>query len=269
VESQKLELVEITIEQEPVIQYESVIQFSNQLKQKLASLNISKMEATEENKKTLKDTRADINKVWKEIEDSRKNAKNVLMKPYDDFEKVYKEKIKEPIEAALDELKEKIDRVEDQEKEKKEQEILDYFNEKKEATQITYAEWQDLGIRVGISTSINKTRTAIDQYFEKLLIDQNKIHLSEHKEILMKHFIKNRNLEESVRLTEQELADKAKAEALLNQEFVTVPEPVIVDPPKAKPAMEKMLVMEFKVWGTRTQLKELKEFMEREGIKYE
>jgi len=134
VESQKLELVEITIEQEPVIQYESVIQFSNQLKQKLASLNISKMEATEENKKTLKDTRADINKVWKEIEDSRKNAKNVLMKPYDDFEKVYKEKIKEPIEAALDELKEKIDRVEDQEKEKKEQEILDYFNEKNGAT---------------------------------------------------------------------------------------------------------------------------------------
>lgn len=268
------EVVEIKLTQEPIIKYDSLVAFASNIQNNLEKLNVEKMPATEENKKTLKETRTEINKNIKTFEDERKRIKKLVLDPYELFEKDYKELIKDPLEKASNVLKMKIDSIEDDQKKEKENEVRAYFNEKKVAYEISFLKFEDLGISIGISTTVASVKKLTDKLFTDTLADLNKIKSSEHEEKLLKHYIVVKDLKRAEELTKQELEQIARVNQMIQSQAVEI----TVNEPEAeeieKPVMEEIkdnqiYEMSFKVWGTKEQLIGIKNYIEKEGIKYE
>lgn len=268
------EVVEIKLTQEPIIKYDSLVAFASNIQNNLEKLNVEKMPATDDNKKTLKETRAEINKNIKTFEDERKRIKKLVLDPYELFEKDYKELIKDPLEKASNVLKTKIDAIEDVQKKEKEEELRAYFDEKKIAYEIDFLIFEDLDISVGVSTVVSAVKRLTDQVFTETLADLNKIKSSKHQEKLLKHYIKVKDLKKAEELTREELQQEARVNQMIQSQAVeiTVNEPVSEE--IEKPVMEEIkdnqiYEMSFKVWGTKEQLISIKNYIEKEGIKYE
>ena len=95
----------IRITEVPAIR-SSVDELALVVKKRIAELRIEEIEPTEENKKLLKATRADLNKEIKNYEEKRKKNKEILLKDYNVFEEEYKKKIKALYEETDKILKE-------------------------------------------------------------------------------------------------------------------------------------------------------------------
>lgn len=74
---------------------------------------------TDENIKTIKQVRADLNKEFKGVEQQRKLVKEQILAPYMKFEDVYKQYISDKYKSADSDLKTKIDLTENEFKAKK------------------------------------------------------------------------------------------------------------------------------------------------------
>lgn len=268
------DVVEIELTQEPIIKYDSLVAFASKIQMDLEELNVENMPATDDNKKTLKETRAEINKNIKTFEDERKRIKKLVLDPYELFEKDYKELIHEPLNKASNILKTKIEAIEDVQKKEKEEELRAYFDEKKIAYEIDFLIFEDLDISVGVSTVVSAVKRLTDQVFTETLADLNKIKSSKHQEKLLKHYIKVKDLKKAEELTREELQQEARVNQMIQSQAVeiTANEPVAEE--IEKPVMEEIkdnqiYEMSFKVWGTKEQLISIKNYLEKEGIKYE
>ena len=80
----------IIVKQLPQIE-EHLKELSTEIDKKVE--NAKSLICTEENVKTIKQVRADLNKEFKEVEQQRKTVKEQVLKPYNDFETIYKQYI--------------------------------------------------------------------------------------------------------------------------------------------------------------------------------
>lgn len=143
---------------------------------------------TEENVKTIKQVRADLNKEFKEVEQQRKNVKEQVLAPYMQFEEIYKQYISDKYKSADIDLKAKIDSVENELKVRKEQEIKDYFNECVIREQIDFLDYSRLNINVTLSASIKSLKEQVDMFINRIIDDLKLIETQEHKaEILVEY----------------------------------------------------------------------------------
>ena len=113
----------IVVKQLPVIE-ETLKNISTKIAEKVATATA--LVVNDDTIKEVKTARAELNKMKDELEAKRISVKNMVLKPYDDFEKVYKEYITEPFARADKDLKEKISNVENAQKEAKKEKILEY-----------------------------------------------------------------------------------------------------------------------------------------------
>ena len=79
-----------------------------------------------------KKIRAELNKELTKFENVRKNIKNTIMKPYMEFEKLYKDKIANKYNKATEFFKEKIETMEGQIKDSRKNKLQEYFEELKQ-----------------------------------------------------------------------------------------------------------------------------------------
>ena len=93
----------IIIKQLPQIE-EHLKELSTEVDKKVE--NAKGLICTEENVKTIKQVRADLNKEFKEVEKQRKEVKEKVLAPYMQFEMIYKEYISE-YRSADNDLKKK------------------------------------------------------------------------------------------------------------------------------------------------------------------
>lgn len=82
------------------------------------------LDCNEDNLKIVKKNKAEINKVYKDLEARRIEVKNLVLAPYNEFEVVYKECVKEVIEPGIKLLGERVTEVEDRIKDKKSLKLL-------------------------------------------------------------------------------------------------------------------------------------------------
>ena len=92
----------IIIKQLPQIE-EHLKELSIEVEQKVE--NAKSLICTEENVKTIKEVRADLNKEFKEVEKQRKTVKEQVLAPYMQFEEVYKQYISDKYRSADNDLK--------------------------------------------------------------------------------------------------------------------------------------------------------------------
>lgn len=268
--------------------------------------NAMQLVCTEETRKDVKSIRTELSKEFAEMENQRKRVKEAIMEPYNQFEAVYKECISDPYKKADAELKKRIDEVESGLKSEKEKAIRDYFNELCKANNLPWLRFEQMGLKIGLSTSVNGTKTALTSTVLRISNEVLELSRYENAAELMVEYKKSLNMalalstirarQEQIDLQKQyeaqrraaleqqraaeEKVQKAVSEAQETQQDAAEP-PIeeVTAPTEETPTEAPVAVQEqaqptiyevkFSVRGTIEQLKKLKQFIMQEGMSYD
>lgn len=240
---------------------------------------------TEDTVKDVKKVRSDLNKELKDYEERRKAVKTAIMKPYNDFEEIYKDCISDTYKKADTELKGKIDSVENELKKKKRIEVLCYFAELCEANSLDFITFENANINVTLSASMKSLKEQAKAFVDKIVDDLNLIDTQEHKDEILHEYKQSLNVSNAIttvanrykaieeakaREEERKAREQAETEAVAKVESVVeAVAPPTVEPIAPPVEEEKTYTLKFTVRGTMPQLKALKEFLNNGGYDYE
>lgn len=250
------------------------------------------MVCNEDTIQSVKKFRADINREFEQVEELRKAVKETVMRPYNDFEAVYKECVTKPKKVAEEALKAKVSETEESIKKQCEDGLREYFAELCAAHRLEWLKYEQVGIRVDMASAKSKTpkkqREQLVQFFVRVSESVDRINTLENADEIMVEF--QRTLDASVailtvrerhrRIEEQRLekesreADKIAQEAAeqkveeLYQKYLKPPTEAV----KTADEVDNEIIPRCTftaVNATRRQLRKLKKFLKEEGIMYE
>lgn len=268
----------IVVEQLPIIK-EQLKNISAEIDKEVEQAK--SLVCTEENVKTVKEVRAKLSNTFKALEEQRKNVKNAVMQPYNDFEEVYKECVTDKFKSADMDLKNKIDSIENEMKKQKQNEIRAYFEEYRQANNIDFVKFEQARINVTITASKKSLKEQAKAFIDKITDDLNLIETQEHKEEILVEYKQNLNVSNAIttvtnrfKAIEEEKKKQEELKEQLRQAPVVIvekkePKIEVLEKPKVEEKQEEILTLTFKVKGTRTKLKALKEFLNDGGYDYE
>lgn len=261
----------IVVEQLPIIK-ERLQEIRKEIEVKVETANA--LVCTEDTYKDIKKVRTELTKQFNELEEQRKAVKNAVMKPYNDFETIYKENVSDLFKKADSTLKTKINNVENELKEKKKKEINEYFEEYKTSLHIGFVSLDSSGIKIGLNDSIKSLKEKVKSYLDKINDDLELIDTQEHKEEILVEYRDNLNVALSIKLVndrnkrlEELKNNKKEIEKVKEQEQEIVKK---VDDVVEIPTIEEpVYTLSFKVKGTKSQLQKIKNLIVEMGLEYE
>ena len=269
----------IVIKQLPVIE-EKLKQLSEDISEKVESAKA--LVCTEENVKTIKQVRANLNKEFIQVENQRKAVKEQILEPYMKFEKIYKEYISDKYKSADEDLKIKINTVENELKVQKEQEIKNYFEELKTANNIDFVTYGQAKINVTLTASKKSLKEQVDNFINKILDDLKLIETQDNKAEILVEYKKDLNVsraitevvnrkEELLKIQQQQIDRNLQEEKNRIQENLNnlTSDNTDNQTQQEVQTQEKIYKITFTVTGTAVRLKQLKDYMLREGYQYE
>lgn len=269
----------IVIKQLPVIE-EKLKQLSEDISEKVESAKA--LVCTEENVKTIKQVRANLNKEFIQVENQRKAVKEQILEPYMKFEKIYKEYISDKYKSADEDLKTKINTVENELKVQKEQEIKNYFEELKIANNIDFVTYGQAKINVTLTASKKSLKEQVDSFINKILDDLKLIETQDNKAEILVEYKKDLNVsraitevvnrkEELLKIQQQQIDRNLQEEKNRIQENLhnLASANTGNQTQQEVQTQEKIYKITFTVTGTAVRLKQLKDYMLREGYQYE
>ena len=262
----------IIIKQLPQIE-EHLKELSTEVDKKVE--NAKGLICTEENVKTIKQVRADLNKEFKEVEKQRKAVKEEILAPYMQFENIYKEYISEKYRSADNDLKQKVDSVESELKAKKEQDVKDYFEEYKTENNIDFITYEQARINVTLSASMKSLKEQAKQFIDKVADDLKLINTQEHKAEILVEYKNTLNVSNAITTVmnrieaikqEKEMQDKVIIQSNEKHEITKESYEQLENVFNKN---KKTYTITFKVTETAPRLKKLKDYLIREGYQYE
>lgn len=267
-----------TIEQKPIIKYSELENIGEFVKEKIASIGIDSIEATEANLSVLKSTRAALNNQFKDFEDRRKFIKDTVLKPYDDFEAQYKSFITVNFKNADDQLKGKITTVESGILNNKIDALKVYFSEN---NPFDFVKFEQLGLKITRSASDKSIKQQIDASINQIGADIETINTLHHKERVLAQYQMSLDLNAAISSVniaierENQIEAAKKEKEVIQQEapkaLSVIEEPKAVEPEAIAEVVEdaELYKTSFKIIATKQQIRDLKQFMEEKGIRYE
>lgn len=279
------------IEQLPKIT-EKMEQIGADLEKRLEELKLDDLICTEETRKGITDLRTSLKKEQAEYESQRKNIKNQIMAPYEEFNKVYELNIKNKYTNAITILTEKIMIVEDTIRENTIVKMKEFFEEKRSASNIK-PEWlsfEELNIKVGINLLtpkgelVKKAKDEINDAVDTIKTCIDTINSMQNKEEILVEYLKHKNLQMAIKdvndrheILNQVQEDYKAAEEIQVQEAQTVQKvnEVLEAPIEGQMTIddfeeeEELLEAKFKVTTTKDNLMFLVHVMKERGIAYE
>ena len=219
---------------------------------------------------TIKDAKSDralLNKVSKAINDEKKRVKEKLLAPYLDFENKCKE-----LMAIVDEVSKGIDdqvkAFEQQAKDEKLQEVLQYWIENSaeyaevvEIDKLVKPEW------LNKSYSMTKVKQEIDHIISKMKMDLQTIKTSLKEDEKVKQatavYFDNIGNPTNLSLALQQVNHIEEVAQKLEEKKEEV-----LQVPVTSTEQEKVVQVDFRVWGTKSQLLELRNYLVKNNIKF-
>lgn len=238
--------------------------------------NIDILDCTEENKQDIKKRRTEINNILKELDDRRKFIKNKILEPYEMFNDKYEQECKGKLVSASEILKTKIDSIEEQQKKQKRAELYDfameYFVNNNIADFVTF---DDIDLNITLSASMKSLKEQIIDFCEKVKQDLELIKMEEYKNEILVEYSKCKNFAQAklevierhrqldtLEISQQKIEEIEQAQQRVSDRVEEIiSEPIEID--------EEEIKVAFVVTGTRTQIRELKEFLNMKEIRYE
>lgn len=275
----------IVVKQLPVI-VEQLAQVKETVLQRVQTA--TSLVCTDETVKEVKKARAELNNEFKAWEEKRKEVKTAVMTPYEKFEAVYKDCVSDTYKKADAELKAKIEGVEKELKQKKADEVKEYFNEYLESAGIDFVTFEQANINVTISASMKSLKEQAKAFIDRIGDDLALIDTQEHKAEILVEYKKTLNasaavtgvnarfkaIEDEKRRIEEAEERRAAEEQHIAEITSALPEPIMEAVPEPIPevkasADDQLCTLRFTVTATKAKLKELKAFLNNGGYKYE
>ena len=236
---------------------------------------------TEETMKDAKDEKSKVNKFKSQVADYRKNIIAEYNKPIKAFEDTAKETEK-LLAETYNTINQQVANYENKQKEIKEQEIKEYFEECKIANNIDFITYGQAKIDVTLSASMKNLKEQAKSFIDKVADDLKLIETQEHKTEILVEYKQTLNVSQAITSVTnrfkaiEEEKKKIEQEKEL-QKFVVdtakesdkYSEQIILNAPSIEEKTEDILILKFTVRGTRTKLRELKQFLESGGYDYE
>lgn len=152
---------------------------------------ISKLsdEEQEEQKSEVKDYKTYLNSLKKDLETRRIEIKKSILAPYEDFEKVYKDKTTKILDDGITKLTNTINTIETKQIQNKVDELVAFFNEYALYYHVeNILTFDSIPIKINLSTSLNSLKKQIVEYCEKVSNDMVAISSEEFRdEILLEY----------------------------------------------------------------------------------
>lgn len=262
----------IIVKQLPIIE-ERLQELSAEIDLKVN--NALSLIVSDETVKEVKNVRAELNKDFKQLEEQRKMVKEKVYAPYKAFEDIYKTYVSDKYKSADNELKIKIDTVENEQKRIKEEKVKEYFNELCEKENIDFLDYSRANINVTLTANMKSLQGSVNSFIDGVVNALNLIRTQEYSDEILIEYKKSLNISEAItkvrkRKLELEKILKEKEEQKQIQEASngmlekvnTISAPIIEE-------KEELLELTFKVRATKTKLKELKVFLDNGGYDYE
>lgn len=251
----------------------NLIEISEKCKEQIKAAQA--MACTEETKKAVKNTRAELNKQFSEYEAERKNRTAEYEKPLKEFKAMYDKYIANPFKEADKALKQKIDDVENQQKSDKKETLVAYAEELKAAYALNWLDINRVLPNITLSASLASLKSTVSEKLGKIKEDTECIETMSDGAELFSEYMKTLNLAQAKLIVVErkhavEAAEKAQAAQRKREEIKQEAEekveafapPVIEEPPQEV----KKYQMTFTVTGTLEQLKALKFYMIENNI---
>lgn len=265
----------VVVEQLPIIKQQ--LQIISEEVDKEIKYALS-LECDEDSKKEVKDARARLNKIKTTLEEKRKQVKNAIMTPYNEFENIYNELVKDKLVVADNTLKERIDEIETLQKDEKELELKEFAQQHIEANNLQdIITFEDIGLNITLSASMSSLKDKIVEFCNKIRQDLDLIDLEEFKTEILIEFKENLDFAQSKMIVfdrhkkleeaKQKLEEQAKAQKEVDEiierveQALEVPKEIIED--------DEIIEVQFKVKGTKEQIKQIKNLIIELGVEYE
>ncbi len=261
---------------------DKIEEIGKSLEERLENLGLDNLICNEETRKEIADLRTSLKKEQTEYETQRKNIKNVILKPYEEFNKVYDENIKTKYDEAINILTSKIGVVENEIKENTRSKMIEFFEEYREFNLIK-SDWiafEELGVKIGINQLtpkgelVKKVKDEIIEKITQVKSNIDTISTMENSEEILAEYIKHKDLGqairivndrhmilETIRISNQEIKQKEETKKESIAKVNEVLQTPIVE--------EKLYTVKFSVTSTKDKLTELKKFLVEGGYKYE
>ena len=266
----------IVVKQLPIIE-EKLKNLSEEIDEKIN--RALSLVVCDETIKEVKKMRADLNNDFKDLENQRKEVKESVMNPYNQFEEIYKTYVTNKFKEADAKLKEKIDYIENAQKEEKKQKVREYFEEYAESLKIDFVSFENANINITLTASEKSLKEQAKAFLDKVNGDLELIDSQDHAvEILLEYkndlnvsraitTIVNRykELERMKQIEEQKKEEEKKAQIVEErvEKALSAPTKIEIE------TKEEVLQLTFTVRATRNKLKELKDFLVKGGYDYE
>lgn len=246
---------------------------------------IEDLECTEDNKTEVKQRRTQINNLNTAMETKRKEIKKEILKDYDLFNEKYEQEVKSKLVNASSILTNKIDEIENKQKEIGTNNIKRYFEEYRDFLHLNdIINFEDLSLNITL-TNLGKTlegkkyKEEIEQKLDSIANDIALINVEEYKEEILLEYktcfdfaksklaVINRH-QEINKLKEQQdrVQEQVEQEQKIEEKVEEIIAPIEI---KENEEVEEIIESTFTVKATLSKLKLLKEFLEKEGIYYE
>lgn len=247
---------------------------------------------TEETVQTVKKERADLNKEFTWLEAQRKAVKSAIMKPYEDFEAVYKECVSDAYKIADAAMKEKISDVESEQKRRCEEGLRTYFEELREVHRLDWLTYEQAGIKVDMPSAKAKTpiklRKQLAEFVARVNDGVNLINSMDDSEEIMVEFRRTLDAAQAIgtvrerrrRIEEERAARESREAARAAEEeaesrVIRVQKSYLQPPVEAAENPEKdpneiIPKLTFTVYNAqRRVLWKIRDILKEEGIRYE
>lgn len=269
----------IVVKQLPVIE-QQLAQIKAKVTERVSA--VKKLICTEETVKEIKKARTELNAEFKAWEDKRKEVKTAVMSPYEQFEAVYKDCISDSYKAADKGLKQKIDEVEQELKNKKAAEVKSYFEEYLASKEIAFVTYEQAGINVTLSASLKSLKEQAKNFIDRIVSDLALIEtFTDLKAEILVEYKKSLNVSDAItgvkarakavqeEQARQEAETEKRAAEAQRVEAIKAAAPEAVEAPAEVQQEEPKLTLRFTVKATRSKLRELKKFLDEGGYTYE
>ncbi len=250
------------------------------------------MVCTEDTIQSIKKFRADINKEFSDIEVVRKAVKEAVMKPYNEFEAVYKECVTIPKQKAEKALMGKVNEVESEMKRRCEEGLREYFDELCAAHHLDWLSYEQAGIKVDMASAKSKVPKKLREQLVEFIVNVSenveRINSLDSAEEVMVEYQRTLDATQAIftvqerhRRIEQQRADKEAKETARNAEKAAEEKVIKVYQEYLKPPTKSIKTSDSEsddiipqctftvINAKRSQLLKLKEFLNMECIQYE
>ena len=217
------------VDQLPIIR-QSLAEISEEIKRKTAEA--LSMICNEETVKYVKAYRAELNNQKKDLEARRIAIKKEVMKPYDEFEAIYKEMIIAPFAAADDQLKTKIDETEDIVRTRHADEVRAHFESYlADFPQIDFLNFERVGLNITKTASVPALKQQCEEFINKVSDDLDMISLQPDQAEILVEYIPTLNAAQAITsVASKHKAIEMQKAAIESQKQAYAPAPAAEEP---------------------------------------